>query len=907
MNNDLRPITTLPPFKRMCMTIGELPTSYLETMTYYEMLVWFTEYMKNTIIPTINNNGLAVQELQNKYIELKNFVDNYFDNLDVQEEINNKLDDMAEDGSLTNLIKGYVDPIYQAYEEEIEEDINNFKDTTNESINNQNSEISNFKSTINSQIQFIDRKVTSATAGSPKGVYATLQALQTADPDHDYIYVVSADGKWYYYDSNLGGWTEGGTYQSTQIGSNEVGISNLKNEVIEAIDEGIWEFTNFTLEQGGIGNTGNNYDYPDESEALVRVNTKRTPSYLNLVENETYTFNTKDDTYFRYRLYFYNASNVFLSATDYLTEAYKYVANSAEKVRLVVQVVPDARQPEGVTNDTAKSYTSITSNTTINNRIISLENMKNIINNLDNLIAQNFVDFTLEQGGIGSTGNNYDYPDPSQALLRVNTKRTPSYLNLVEGETYLFDTKDDTYFSFRLYFYDSENTYISRTEILTEPYIYTASATEKVRLVVQVVADRRTAEGVTNDVAKSYTSIISRYELLKRINNLEEKDVILLSLINHLSLDNFTNFTLEQGGIGNTGNNYDYPSESELLQRVNTKRTPSYLNLVANQIYIFDTTDHTYFQYRLYFYDDTNTYISRTETLTEPYFYQAKSDEKVRLVVQVVPDRRTEDGVSNDVAKSYMSINIIDNLSDRIKFLDNASKDLFCIMQYNIGTWYNGSGVIIPEEKYDKFYNIQKDIIEKYYPDIMCIEEYNDYMSEDKPANVFLNTYYKNLITCGTNTTYSGKAICTNKNIFDTSNANYVNNDSQTNPRNYLKTYTYMNGRKVCIITTHFALNQPYIDDEIDELLAIVENEEYFIICADTNVEGDSSSIQKFVTAGYKVANLGSYHTTASNKTIDNIITSNNFDFDYKIVDLEKEGLEEGGDHYPFVVYLKIN
>ena len=107
MNNDLRPITTLPPFKRMWMTIGELPTSYLETMTYYEMLVWFTEYMKNTIIPTINNNGLAVQELQDKYIELKTFVDNYFDNLDVQEEINNKLDEMVEDGTFQNLLNAY--------------------------------------------------------------------------------------------------------------------------------------------------------------------------------------------------------------------------------------------------------------------------------------------------------------------------------------------------------------------------------------------------------------------------------------------------------------------------------------------------------------------------------------------------------------------------------------------------------------------------------------------------------------------------------------------------------------------------------------------------------------------------------------------------------------------------------
>lgn len=127
MNNDLRPINTIPNFKRFCMTIGELPTSYLETMTYYEMLVWFTEYMKNTIIPTINNNGLAVQELQDKYIELKSYVDNYFTNLDVQEEINNKLDEMVADGTIQNLLLNYLNLINVRYYDTFIEALNDNK------------------------------------------------------------------------------------------------------------------------------------------------------------------------------------------------------------------------------------------------------------------------------------------------------------------------------------------------------------------------------------------------------------------------------------------------------------------------------------------------------------------------------------------------------------------------------------------------------------------------------------------------------------------------------------------------------------------------------------------------------------------------------------------------------------
>ena len=98
----------LAPFKNFCMTIGEIPSSYLETMSYAEMLLWFCNYLKCTVIPAINNNAEAVKELQDLYIELKNYVDNYFTNLDVQEEINNKLDEMAEDGTLENIIADFT-------------------------------------------------------------------------------------------------------------------------------------------------------------------------------------------------------------------------------------------------------------------------------------------------------------------------------------------------------------------------------------------------------------------------------------------------------------------------------------------------------------------------------------------------------------------------------------------------------------------------------------------------------------------------------------------------------------------------------------------------------------------------------------------------------------------------------
>ena len=38
----------LPPFKHLCMTIGNLPSSYVDSMSYYECLLWLINYLQKT-------------------------------------------------------------------------------------------------------------------------------------------------------------------------------------------------------------------------------------------------------------------------------------------------------------------------------------------------------------------------------------------------------------------------------------------------------------------------------------------------------------------------------------------------------------------------------------------------------------------------------------------------------------------------------------------------------------------------------------------------------------------------------------------------------------------------------------------------------------------------------------------
>jgi len=63
----------------------------------------------NELIQSVNNQNTTIAEYIQKFVELKDYVDTYFENLDVQEEINNKLDQMAEDGTLTRLLQSLID------------------------------------------------------------------------------------------------------------------------------------------------------------------------------------------------------------------------------------------------------------------------------------------------------------------------------------------------------------------------------------------------------------------------------------------------------------------------------------------------------------------------------------------------------------------------------------------------------------------------------------------------------------------------------------------------------------------------------------------------------------------------------------------------------------------------------
>lgn len=108
--NDPSIITTNTPhaFRYFCQRV--LPTVYDDSLSYYELLCKLVAKI-NEVITADDTRNNAISELQSLFVELKSYTDNYFKNMDMQEEINTKLNDMAQKGELATIISLYLNGI----------------------------------------------------------------------------------------------------------------------------------------------------------------------------------------------------------------------------------------------------------------------------------------------------------------------------------------------------------------------------------------------------------------------------------------------------------------------------------------------------------------------------------------------------------------------------------------------------------------------------------------------------------------------------------------------------------------------------------------------------------------------------------------------------------------------------
>lgn len=99
----------LKPFK--AWFAQTIPTMFNDELSYYETLCRVI-YLLNSTMANVNTLKGEYEKFTDKINEtvktLTDYMNNYFDNLDVQEEINKKLDELVEDGTIPSLIQPLV-------------------------------------------------------------------------------------------------------------------------------------------------------------------------------------------------------------------------------------------------------------------------------------------------------------------------------------------------------------------------------------------------------------------------------------------------------------------------------------------------------------------------------------------------------------------------------------------------------------------------------------------------------------------------------------------------------------------------------------------------------------------------------------------------------------------------------
>ena len=104
MGADFKPVldgyASLRPFMFWAQTT--MPTVFDDSLSYYEVLTKLAK-MINVLLENTDTAEHNIEVIAETYLKLQNYVNTYFESLDVQEEVNNALDRMAEDGTLATI------------------------------------------------------------------------------------------------------------------------------------------------------------------------------------------------------------------------------------------------------------------------------------------------------------------------------------------------------------------------------------------------------------------------------------------------------------------------------------------------------------------------------------------------------------------------------------------------------------------------------------------------------------------------------------------------------------------------------------------------------------------------------------------------------------------------------------
>ena len=106
-DNSEKELKYISPFKYQLLQSFPFIAEDFDQLTAYGLFCRLADKMNEVVANNNNLNDDMLLYIQ-KFNQLKAFVEDYFENLDVQDEIDNKLDEMAENGTLAEIIEDYA-------------------------------------------------------------------------------------------------------------------------------------------------------------------------------------------------------------------------------------------------------------------------------------------------------------------------------------------------------------------------------------------------------------------------------------------------------------------------------------------------------------------------------------------------------------------------------------------------------------------------------------------------------------------------------------------------------------------------------------------------------------------------------------------------------------------------------
>lgn len=202
----------------------------------------------------------------------------------------------------------------------------------------------------------------------------------------------------------------------------------------------------------------------------------------------------------------------------------------------------------------------------------------------------------------------------------------------------------------------------------------------------------------------------------------------------------------------------------------------------------------------------------------------------------------------------------------------------------NFGAWRDGQNAYVPNDQLHQTAAKWRRMVGAADADLVCGQEYYKYfdVNQTELANPYIFGFKYPYMYADAGA--SGKNIVS-KYYMDNVEAVPFNNDSS---RTFLKTYIWVDGKKVCVLNAHADIQQDFTlkrRAQFEQLKAVMDSEEYCICMGDLNV---FSSEELDTFAPYKRANCGDFgafetwhnfgeeHDTWKNKAIDNIIFTSN-------------------------------